>query len=39
MRKYNYQFYDMNFPYFVFRKAFEFINEEPKLSDSKLNDE
>ena len=38
MRRYNYQFYDINAPYFVFRKAFEFINDEPKLSDSALNE-
>jgi hypothetical protein len=36
MRRYNFEVYDINVPYFVFKKAFEFINDEPKLSDSIL---
>ncbi len=36
MRRHNYIFYDIQAPYFIFKKAFEFINDEPKLSDGLL---
>jgi hypothetical protein len=39
MRKYNYELYDINLPYFVFKKAFEFINEDVKMSDKILSDD
>jgi hypothetical protein len=36
MRRYNYVIYDVQEPYFIFKRAFKFINNEPKLSDSML---